>query len=134
MKNTFVILLSAFLLFGCSNKEADHGDRQPQTPSAIPAIELVKAGQDVAWSDGYVLHVGSRDGASLGGIRITYKGPDGQVTTTTADKGTVSSSGAIEAHGVLYTNFVRIVLENARAQRADGTIQEYKVARFTLHQ
>jgi PBP1b-binding outer membrane lipoprotein LpoB len=151
MKNTLVILLSAFLLFGCSNKHADDGDRQPETrqslqqstqgprvqdqaPSAVPAIDLVKAGEDVAWSDGYVLHVARRDGASLGGIRITCKGKDGQVTTTTADKGTVSNSGAAESHGVLYTNFVRITLENAHAQGADGTVKGYKQARFFLHQ
>jgi hypothetical protein len=153
MKNTISILLLAFLVFGCSNKNSDPGARQPETrqspqqateaphsqeqaPSAIPAIDLVKAGQDVAWSGGYVLHVASRDGASLRGIRITYKGKDGQVSTTTADQGTVSCSGAIEDYktGGYYTNFVRIVLENARAQRADGTVQEYKEARFTLHQ
>jgi hypothetical protein len=131
MKNTFIILLSVSLLFGCSNKHADHGQRD-QAPSATPAIDRVKVGEDVAWSDGYVLRVARRDGASLGGIRITYKGPDGQVTTTTADKGTASSSGAIERHGVKYTNFVTIVLENARAQRADGTVQEYKQAKFLL--
>jgi hypothetical protein len=151
MKNTFVILLSAFLLFGCSKEQADHGDRPPearQSPqqttqgprvedqalSAVPAIDLIKAGQDVAWSDGYVLHVARRDGASLGEIRITCKGKDGQVTTTTADKGTVSNSGAVESHGVLYTNFVRIVLENAHAQGADGTVKEYEQALFFFHQ
>lgn len=91
----------------------------------MPAMDRVKAGKDVAWNDGYVLHVATRDGASLGGIRITHKGQDGQVTTITADKGTASSVGSIEKNGVLYTNFVKIVLVNARAQRADGTVQEY---------
>jgi uncharacterized lipoprotein YajG len=122
MKNTLLILLSAFLLFGCSKK------------NAVPAIDLVKAGKDVAWSDGYVLHVVRRDGASIEGIRIVHKGQDGQVTTTTADSGTVSSLGAVEKGGVLYTNFVNIVLENAHAQRADGAVKEYKEVKFFLHQ
>jgi hypothetical protein len=125
MKNTLLILLSAFLFFGCSKKHP---------ASAVPAIDLVEAGKDVAWSDGYMLRVARRDGASLEGIRILHKGQDGQVTTITADKGTVSGLGAVEAHGVLYTNFVNIVLENAHAQRADGSIKEYKTAKFFLHQ
>jgi hypothetical protein len=125
MKTLFPILLSSLFLFGCSKK-------------AVPAIDLVKAGRDIAWneSDGStnVLHVDRRTGDSLEGIRVVHTGKDGTVIMT-ADSGKVYAypSGRDTIGGLLYTNFAKIALENVHAKKADGTVNEYKDAYFFMH-
>ena len=76
------------------------------------------AGTDVAWSDGNVLHVTKRDGTSLEGIRVVHTDASGQVTTITADKGTVAlGSGTTTTGGVVTsTNGVLILLQDAHLQ------------------
>ena len=81
MKNTLTALLSGFLLCGCSQKQAS-------TVSA--AIDLVQAGKDTTWRDGYILHVTKRDGTSLEGVTVSAKLPTGQTQTFSADTATVS--------------------------------------------
>ena len=78
MKNTLVILLSGLLLCGCSKK---------------PAITLIQSGTDASLKLGgasCVLHVTTRDGSSIQGIRLVTKEADGKETTITADAGTIS--------------------------------------------
>jgi hypothetical protein len=125
MKNILLILLSGLVLCGCSKKH---------TVSARPASELVEAGKDVAWSDGYVLHVTSRDGVSLEGIRIVKTETNGQVATITADKGTLPlGSTTITKDGVVTsTNAVTIILQDAQFQGV--TTQTIKELTLTLHQ
>lgn len=72
MKNTLTVLLLGLLLCGCSQKQAT---------SATPAIDLVEARKAVEWSNGYVLYVGKRSGASLEDIHVSYKDPKGRDVT-----------------------------------------------------
>ena len=81
MKNIFLILLSTLVLCSCSKK---------QPASTGPAIELVQAGKDTTWRDGYVLHVSKRDGTSVQGVSISKQLPTGQTTTISADTATLS--------------------------------------------
>ena len=72
-------LISAFLVFGCSQQNA--------------ALNAVVAGTNVVCDDGhFVVFVAKRDGNSLEGVKITVTAPDGKVTTLTADKGTLFKS------------------------------------------
>jgi hypothetical protein len=102
MKNTLTIILSGLLLCGCSPKQASSSSR--------PAIDLVEAGKDIAWRDGYVLRVTKRDGTSLEGIQISAMSAAGQ-TTMSADTGTVSP--VVEGN-VMNDSSVIITLHNAR--------------------
>ena len=124
MKTTLTILLSGLLLCGCSQKQAT---------SARPAIDLVEAGQDIAWQGGYVLHVAKRDGTSLEGILITKTASDGEKTTITADTGTLSPGSVGNATD---DNTVQIALQNAKSQieKQSGTnIMTAKILTLVLH-
>ena len=125
MKNILLILLSGFVLCGCSKKH---------TVSARPASELVEAGKDVAWSDGYVLHVTSRDGVSLEGIRIVKTETNGQVATITADKGTLEPQAATQRRDgvIISTNVLMLTLHDAQFQGV--TTQTIKELTLSLHQ
>ena len=104
MRNTLTIVLSGLLLCGCSQKQA---------VSIIPAIDLVRAGKDVVWADGRVLHVAKRDGAALEGIQI--------VTTNSilkADSGTVSQGSLEDAAD---PSSIKIVLKNVRCETTNST-------------
>jgi ATP-dependent Clp protease ATP-binding subunit ClpA len=81
MKTACMLILSGLVLCGCS---------QEQASSAGPAIDLVRAGKDTTWSNGYVLHVTKRDGASLEGVTISAKLPNGQTQAFSADTATLS--------------------------------------------
>ena len=126
MKNTLLILLSGLLLCGCS--------KMPAT-SAHPASDLIVAGSDIAWSDGYVLHVTKRDGTSLEGVRVVHTDASGQVTTITADKGTVELGATTTTTGdvVTSTNGVMILLQDAHWQNV-ATNQVFKELPLNLHQ
>jgi len=126
MKNTLLILLSGLLLCGCS--------KMPAT-SAHPASDLIVAGTNIAWSDGYVLHVTKRDGTSLEGIRVVHTDASGQVTTITADKGTVQLGSTTTTTGgvVTSTNGVMISLQDAHWQSV-ATNQVIKELSLDLHQ
>ena len=105
--------------------------------SARPASELVEAGKDVAWSDGYVLHVAKRDGSSLEGIHVVHKNFNGQVTTIIADKGTLQpGSTTIAKNGVVTTtNAVTIILLEAQFQSTTmNQPQVIKELTLVLHQ
>jgi hypothetical protein len=114
MKNTLTIILSGLLLCGCSQKQAS---------SAGPAIDLVQAGKDISWRDGYVLHITKRDGTSLEGIQIISTAADGQKTITTADTGTLTP-GSVE--NAADDSAVRITLRNAKSvsAKSQATMQE----------
>ena len=103
--------------------------------SAHPASDLIVAGKDVAWSDGYVLHVTKRDGSSLEGIRVIHNDASGRVTTITAAKGTVApGSTTITTDGVVTSiNAVMIILQDACFQNAT-TNQVIKELSIVLHQ
>jgi hypothetical protein len=103
LKTTLTILLSCFVLCGCSQKQAT---------SARPAIDLVEAGKDISWRDGYILHVDKRDGASLEGIQIRMETQEGQKVIITAETGTVSPRN----EGV-----VNMILTNAVIQTGTGS-------------
>ena len=125
MKNTLLILISTICLCSCSRKQ-------------VAAVDFVKAGKDISWSSGdgftYVLHVDKRSGTSLEGVRIVSTRKDGKVSTFTADYGTIVTTHTQDTvGGVLYTNFAKIVLENAHAKSADGAVKEYKEATFFMH-
>jgi hypothetical protein len=125
MKNILLILLSGLVLCGCSKKH---------TVSSRPARELIEAGKDVAWSDGYILHVAQRDGDSLQGIHVVHKDASGQVATITADKATIQpGSDTMTKDGVLVTtNAVTIILQDAQFQGV--TTQAIKELTLILHQ
>ena len=93
------------------------------------------AGTDVAWSDGYVLHVTKRDGTALEGIRVVHTDASGQVTTITADKGTVALGSTTTTTGgvVTSTNGAMILLQDAHWQNAT-TNQVIKELSLDLHQ
>ena len=103
MKTTLTILLSCLVLCGCSQKQAT---------SSRPAIDLVEAGKDISWRDGYTLHVDKRDGASLEGIQISMETPEGQKVKITAETGTVLPRNE-EA--------VNMILTNATIQTGTGS-------------
>jgi hypothetical protein len=102
MKNTSTILLLGLLLCGCSQKQA--------VPAGA-AIDLVQAGKDTSWRDGYVLHVTKRDGPALQGVTIAAKLPTGQTQTISADTATLSPlPNATDGSSVMLT------LHNAKTQ------------------
>jgi hypothetical protein len=102
LRITLAILLSGLAFCGCSQKH---------DAAARPAIELVQAGQDITWADGYVLRVTKREDSSLEGIQIVQTALDGQQKLIVADKGTVSE-GADH-------NSVKITLYEAQVQRGN---------------
>jgi len=102
MKTTLTVLLSGLLLCGCSQKQAT---------SASPAIDLVETSKAVAWSDGYVIYIGKRHGASLEDIHVSHKYSNGATASIFAEKGTVSAGSVEDPKDV---NSVKIILENAR--------------------
>jgi hypothetical protein len=104
MKNKLIILLSGLFLCGCSQKQAS---------SVGPAIDLVQAGKNISWRDGYVLHITKRDGSSLEGITLSGMFPNGLKLTMTADTGTVTP---VVAANVTNDSSVMITLHNAKAQ------------------
>jgi hypothetical protein len=120
MKNIPLIVLSALVLCGCSK----HHD--------IPARNLVVAGKDIVWHgsgrEDTVMRIAKREGDSLEGIHVIYRGyPGGPPATITADKGTIlPRSDTIASDGITYTNTVMIVLQNARFQTTakNETIEE----------
>jgi hypothetical protein len=117
MKTTLIVLFSGLLLCGCSQKQAS---------STGSAIDLVEAGRDSTWNNGGVLHVASRNGSSLQGIRYVQKGVDGTETTVTADTGTISSGSFQNSAD---NNCVKITLYKAHSQSAKGsaTIEEMPI-------
>lgn len=121
MKTTHTILLLGLLLCGCSKK---------------PAVTFIEAGKNVAWSDGkytHVMHIAKRDGVSLEGIRVSDTDPYGQVTTITADKGTLDTNWvSIMSYGIEQTNAVFIHLHDAQLQNAT-TNQSIKEYAFCFH-
>ena len=127
MKTTFTFLLLGALLCGCSKKHA-------ALPSGPPARDLVVAGKDVAWSDGYILHVAKRDGDLLEGIHVVHKDASGKVATITADAGSIQPGIAtMRVDGVLVsTNVVTIILQDAQFQGV--TTQTIKELTLDLHQ
>jgi hypothetical protein len=125
MNNTLLILLSGLLLYGCSQKHA---------PPARSASELVEAGKDIAWSDGYVLHVTRREGLTLGGIRIVKTETNGRVFTITADRGTLDSQPRTQRKGgvILSTIILTITLHDVQVQGV--TSPPIKELTLFLHQ
>ena len=130
MKNTLVIAFSLLVLCGCSKHHE------------IPARNLVVAGKDTAWhgreNENYVLYVAKRDGDSLEGIHIVFRGhPGGPPATITADKGRImQTSDPVPSNGVTYTNTVTIDLDNWRFQtdKTDQTEQTNEDFIITLRQ
>ena len=119
MKHTLTVLLSGLLLCGCSQKPAT---------SARPAIDLVEASKNVAWSDGYVVSIGKRDGTALEAVVVSKTGSDGKKRTFTADIATLLSGSEGSPTD---ENFVRIILHNAQ-DNLDGTKNVGEVT-VTLH-
>lgn len=129
MKTILTILLSGLLLCGCSQKQttstdtpkdATPADTAKQAPTG-PAIDLVQAGKDTTWRDGYVLHVTKRHGTSLEGVTISAKLPTGQTQTFSADTATLSAvPNATDDSSVMVT------LHNAKMGGA--TVGEYPIA------
>ena len=123
MKTTLIFILSGLLLCGCSQKHA---------ASARPATDLVEAGKNVTWSDGYVLFVAKRDGLSLEGIRVVQTLPNGQ-TTISSDKGRlqpVCSTWKNENGVVISTNTLQVDLQDAFFQ---GVTTQAAFKGFTVY-
>jgi hypothetical protein len=76
-----IAALSGAALSGCSRKSGE---------SQTSAINLVKAGEDSTWAQGYVLNVAKREGNALEGIRVLKTSSDGSERTIVAEKGTIS--------------------------------------------
>lgn len=110
MKYLSLITLALFAagLTGCS--------MHSRAASTRPAIDLVKAGKDVAFPEGYILHVAKREGNSLEGIRIRVTSPDGQTKEITADQGTIQPGVALRPGFPEYNaaNQITITLHNAK--------------------
>jgi hypothetical protein len=66
-------------------------------------MDLVQAGKDTTWRDGYVLHVTKRDGTSLEGVTISAKLPTGQTQTFSADTATLSAVPNADDSSVMVT-------------------------------
>ena len=104
MKITFTVLLLGTLLCGCSKKHA---------ASETPAADLIVAGKDSAWRNGYVLHIEKRDGDSVEGIHLTSS-PGDPIATVTAEKGTIRRVSKVKENGVVKSvNSVEIFLDQA---------------------
>jgi len=90
-----------------------------QATSAHPLIDLVEAGKDLAWGNGWIMHVAKREGSSLEGIRIVIKAPDGQEKTLVAETGMVSKGPD--------DNSVKLILYKVQGQSSNNswTAEEY---------
>jgi tRNA A-37 threonylcarbamoyl transferase component Bud32 len=135
---TFILaagIAYGFARIGGPDSDGSDSDGVSPASSAQPASDLVVAGEDVSWSDGYVLHVAKRDGSSLKGIRVVHKDASGQLTTITAGKGTLTlGSVTTTTDGVVTsTNDVMIDLQDAYFQNAT-TNQVIKELSIVLHQ
>jgi PBP1b-binding outer membrane lipoprotein LpoB len=120
MKNTLLILLSAFLFCGCSKKQA------------IPthqATDRIEAGKDIVLGAS-VVHVIKRSGNSIEGIQIVTKYAGGKVKTLSADTGRLLQGSD--------PNTLTIILNKAECQTKDqsgtttNTIQNMQMV-FYLH-
>ncbi len=116
MKLARTILMFGLLLCSCS-------------PSAPSAIDLVQAGKDTEWPNGYVVHIDKRQGNSLEGIRIRFTSADGETRTFTAHSGTVASGWHRDAAD---KQVVTLTLDSPTIQSATGTITN-RVAYVVLH-
>ena len=128
-KQFFLILFSAIILCGCSKKPV------PSIATAgPPARDLIVAGCNVSWADGYNLCVAKRDGDSIKDIYITHKNPDGNVTTIAAKYGQIMPVVAVEKKdGVLVsTNAVSLILQYALVQGV--STQTIRELTLELHQ
>ncbi len=103
MTKALTIFLAALLLWGCSQKAS--------APTHSVA-GLIEAGKDTTWGGNYVVHVDSRNGDSISGVRIVSTEPGGQQRIITADSGTVSEGSDQDS--------VRITLRNARTQKGES--------------
>jgi len=118
MRYVLIILLLGAIICGCSKKQAT---------TALPAADLIVAGEDIHWHDGIVLHVTKRDGDLIDGIRlVTSTG-----TTITADKGTIKRSPErlMNGHDLISTNCVTLIFDEAQVHSGmtNLTINEMKV-------
>jgi hypothetical protein len=124
MKYTLVILLSVVILSGCSKKQA--------TP-ASQAIDLVVAGKDIAWRDGYVLHVTKRDGSSLEGITISGMRAGSHNQTMLADTGTVApgvtTNGTSDSSVIIDLHFpkVRVITDSSNYSETTIPYKDYPI-------
>ena len=106
-----LIILASFtmMLAGCS--------KHSPTASTHRAIDLVQAGKDVEFGDGFVVHVTKREGSSIEGIHVHFPHADGPASEITADTGTIELG--IPDHSdyenqTTYKNQVTIWLHNAK--------------------
>ena len=101
---SLIVLASFTMVFaGCS--------RHSPTASTRPAIDLVQAGKDIEFSEGYVLHFAKREGNSLEGIHVLVTPSDGQTREITAETGTIKSGSDDENN---FENQITITLHNAK--------------------
>lgn len=100
MKSTLTILLLSLSLLGCSQK---------QTALTGSAIDRIQPSKDISFGS-YVLHVEKREGASIEGVRITSREPNGQIATVTAERGTLSQAAN--------RSFITVVLHDAQIEKA----------------
>ncbi len=99
MKSTLTTLLLSLSLLGCSEKH---------TALTGSAIDRIQPGKDISFGS-YVLHVEKREGASVQGVRITSREPDGQTATVTAERGTLSQAAD--------RSFITVVLSDAQMEK-----------------
>ena len=97
MKNTFIILLSGFLLCGYAQQTAT---------SAVSAIDLVQAGKDLNRPNGTVIHVTNRVGLTIEGIQVVTIGAS--KIKITADTGTLQAEKD--------PNKVRLIMYHAKIE------------------
>ena len=105
MKNTILILLSAFIFFGCSKKQAVSTPPKNQAVSAPQASDRIEAGKDIVFGAS-VVHIAKRDGNSIEGVRIITKYAGGIEKTLIADTGRVRQG----------SNTLTIILDKAECQ------------------
>ena len=105
MNNILLILLSAFLLFGCSKKQAITAPPKNQAVPEPQGSDLIEAGKDMVLGAS-VLHVAKRDGNSIEGVRIVTKYAGGVEKTLIADTGRFRQG----------SNTLTIVLDKAECQ------------------
>ena len=98
-----VLALFVMLLAGCS--------KPLPMASTHRAIDLVQAGKDTEFGDGFVVYVTKREGSSLEGIHVHFPHSDGPASDITADTGTIEPG--IPDHSD-YANQVTIWLHDAK--------------------
>jgi hypothetical protein len=76
-----VLALVTMILAGCS--------KHSPTASTHRAVDLVQAGKDVEFGDGFVVHVTKREGSSVEGIHVHFPHSDGPASEITAETGTI---------------------------------------------